>query len=147
MEARIEQIGHGTAAYRDAVNLRHEILRKPLGLEFTEDQLAAEADQIHIAAYVNDEIVGCLSLLPHSETEIKMRQVAVSNSHQGKGIGQLLSAYAEDLSLKLGYVRVLVHARQVAFGFYESMDYVFFDEPFEEVGIPHRKCYKDLVDS
>ena len=44
-------IDHGTAEYQRMIKLRDEILRKPLGLTFTPDELEKEKYNLHIAAY------------------------------------------------------------------------------------------------
>ena len=43
-------IDHGTKEYKQMVNLRYNILRKPLGLNFTEDELDKEKNEVLIAA-------------------------------------------------------------------------------------------------
>ena len=58
----LKQIYHGSKEYQQMVQLRMEILRKPLGLSFTKEELAKEANDILIAAFDEDEILGCCIL-------------------------------------------------------------------------------------
>ncbi|MBS1633348.1 MAG: GNAT family N-acetyltransferase, partial [Bacteroidetes bacterium] len=44
-------IDHGTAEYRQMVKLRDDILRKPLGLSFSETELEEEKDNMFIGAF------------------------------------------------------------------------------------------------
>ena len=47
----LKQIDHGTPEYRKMINLRMDILRKPLGLSFTQEELSKEKDDILIGAF------------------------------------------------------------------------------------------------
>ncbi len=140
---RIEIIDHGSERYEESVRLRDELLRKPLGLEFTEAQLAAEADQIHIVASIQDSIIGVLILVPLEGKAFKMRQVAIAEKWQGKGIGTRLVSFAEEYAIKVGVCRIELHARKTAVQFYLDLAYTIEGEEFEEVGIPHHKLIKD----
>ena len=53
---------HDSSRYRDLVTLRRRVLRIPLGLDFAARQLAEERGDIHIAAYLDGELVGCVAL-------------------------------------------------------------------------------------
>ena len=44
------------------VDLRRQILRKPLSLDFTAEDLDKENDNMHIAAYEDDEMLGVVCL-------------------------------------------------------------------------------------
>ena len=56
----LKQIDYGTEEYKQMVNLRNEILRKPLGLSFTAEQLDKEKEDILIGAFDDDEMLGLL---------------------------------------------------------------------------------------
>lgn len=145
MDIQIYQIEFGTPEYDEAVGLRYEVLRKPLGLEYTTEQLAAEYDQIHLAAYGNGGILlAYLNLTPADPQVVKMRQVAVAPAQQGKGIGARLVAESERVARSLGFHVLLLHARETAVPFYEHLGYAQEGDRFEEVGIPHYKMKKDL---
>ena len=42
----LKQIDHGTNEYLQMVNLRDNVLRRPLGLSFSHDELEAEKNEI-----------------------------------------------------------------------------------------------------
>ncbi|MBL7829354.1 MAG: GNAT family N-acetyltransferase [Saprospiraceae bacterium] len=137
------QITFSSPEYDEAVALRYEVLRKPLGLEYTTEQLAAEWNQIHIAAFdASGKMVGYLNLTPVSDTEIKMRQVAVAPEMQGKGVGAAMVAYSEKLARELNYKEITLHARINAVPFYLKLQYDIVGDEFEEVTIPHFKMRK-----
>ncbi|MCC6410177.1 MAG: GNAT family N-acetyltransferase [Saprospiraceae bacterium] len=132
------EIEFATPEYDDAVRLRYEVLRKPLGLEYTPEQLAAEYDNYHLAAYTNNgQLIGYLNLTPFEGRAIKMRQVAVEPHAQGLGTGRKLVEASEILARKMGYQTMVLHARESAVAFYQKLDYKVVGERFEEVSIPH----------
>ncbi|MFN0216105.1 MAG: GNAT family N-acetyltransferase [Saprospiraceae bacterium] len=139
------QIEFGTPEYDAAVALRYEVLRKPLGLDYTSEQLSAEWSDQHFAAFEDSgNIIGILLLTPQNVQEVKMRQVAVSPEQQGKGVGAALVAASEELAKSLNFNKMSLHARMTAVSFYLRLGYKKVGQNFEEVGIPHVKMEKDL---
>lgn len=142
---QISQIEFGTPAYDEAVNLRYTVLRRPLGLEFTPEQLAAEYADIHLAAFdTRGHLVGYLNLTPLSPEKVKMRQVAVEPLLQGKGVGKTLVSASELLAKDLGFNTMTLHARETAVPFYQKLGYQIVGDRFEEVSIPHYAMEKNL---
>jgi predicted GNAT family N-acyltransferase len=142
---RIIWITPSSAGYALTVALRHEVLRIPLGLAFTLDQLASESGSHHLAAFDEEgRILGCLMLTPHSDGEVQMRQVAVKPEMQGTGLGRALVEEAERKARELGFTRMMLHARDVAIGFYARQGYAREGDLFTEVGITHQQMAKRL---
>lgn len=137
-------IDHGTVEYRQMLKLRDDILRKPLGLTFTNDELEKEKHNLHIAAYEDDQMLGCCMLVEEEPHTVRLRQMAVLNDLQGKGIGKALMQFAENLARDRGYKRITMHARKNALGFYEKMGYRKIGKEFEEITIPHYVMEKEL---
>lgn len=144
MSLRLQWVDHLSPAYALAVALRREVLRKPLGLEFTEAQLSSESDSLHLACWEGDALVGTLMLTPREEGVIQMRQVAVDDRRQGSGIGRTMVLESEAEALRRGFTRMVLHARDTAVGFYATLGYGCFGEPFTEVGIRHQEMEKYL---
>jgi predicted GNAT family N-acyltransferase len=141
----LKQIDHGTAEYRQMLQLRYEILRKPLGLQFDEAELEEEKEDILIAAFEEDKMLGCCLLTKKDSTTVRLRQMAVLNNLQGKGIGASLMNFAENLARDRGYKKMVMHARKAAIGFYEKQGYKTVGDEFTEVTIPHYVMEKKLV--
>lgn len=142
---QIFQIDFATPEYDEAVQLRYEVLRRPLGLEFTPEQLAEEYADIHLAAFdAAGCLVGYLCLTPAGNETVKMRQVAVAPEWQGKGVGRQLVIASEELAKRLGFRHMTLHARETAVPFYLRLGYRTVGERFEEVTIPHFKMEKNL---
>lgn len=137
-------IDHGTEEYRQMVRLRDDILRRPLGLHFTPEELEKEKQNLHIAAYEDDQMLGCCMLVEEEPQTVRLRQMAVINDLQGKGIGRALMQFAENLARDRGYRKITMHARKNALGFYEKMGYKKRGEEFEEITIPHYVMEKEL---
>ncbi|MCR6721849.1 MAG: GNAT family N-acetyltransferase [Chitinophagaceae bacterium] len=137
-------IDHGSAEYRQMVKLRDDILRKPLGLTFTEDELEQEKDHLLIAAFEDEHMLGCCMLIEEKPGLARLRQMAVLNDLQGKGIGRALMNFAENIARDRGYRSICMHARANALGFYEKVGYRIKGEQFTEVTIPHYMMEKDL---
>jgi ribosomal protein S18 acetylase RimI-like enzyme len=137
-------IDHGTAEYEQMVRLRDEILRKPLGLSFTKEELEREKNNLLIVAYEDERMLGCCMLIEEEPETVRLRQMAVMNDLQGKGIGKALMQFAENLARDRGYKRITMHARKNALGFYEKMGYKKIGKEFEEITIPHYVMEKEL---
>jgi predicted GNAT family N-acyltransferase len=141
----LKQIDHGTTEYQQMISLRSQILRQPLGLSFKAEELLEEKEHILIAAFDEDEILGCCMLCKVNDNTLKLRQMAVSNTVQGKGIGASIMNFAENLALDKGFSTISMHARDSAIGFYEKLGYKVEGEGFIEVNIPHHVMVKKLL--
>ena len=140
----LKQIDHGTKEYQQMVNLRNEILRKPLGLSFTHEELAKEKEDILIGAFDEDEMLACCMLTKADNKCLRLRQMAVQNNLQGKGIGASMMNFAELLARDKGYKKLIMHARETVVGFYEKLGYKVVGDKFTEVTIPHFVMEKKL---
>lgn len=137
-------IDHGTKEYDQMVQLREEVLRKPLGLHFTPEELAKEKHNLLIGAFEEGELMGCCMLVEEEPGTVRLRQMAVINDLQGKGYGKVLMQFAENLARDRGYKKITMHARKNALGFYEKMGYKVIGNEFEEITIPHYVMEKEL---
>ena len=137
-------LDHGSNEYRQMVKLRDDILRKPLGLGFTPQELEKEKDNMLIGAFEDDDMLGCCMLVEENPETVRLRQMAVLNDLQGKGIGRALMNFAENLARDRGYKTMSMHARKDAVGFYEKMGYKVAGDEFTEITIPHYVMEKKL---
>lgn len=137
-------IDHGTKEYQQMVHLRSEILRRPLGLHFSREELEEEKDDILMGAFEDDRLLGCCLLSRMDSTTIRLRQMAVPGNMQGKGIGRALTIFAENIARDMGYKKLCMHARTTALGFYQKLGYSTVGNEFTEVTIPHYIMEKSL---
>ena len=96
-------IDHGSREYQQMVQLRNEILRRPLGLIFTPEELEREKDEILIGAFEEEKMLGCCMLVQEEPNSVRLRQMAVLNNLQGKGIGRALMIFAENIARDRGF--------------------------------------------
>lgn len=129
-------VDFGSDDYKKSVSLREEILRKPLGLTFTLEELELEKEHIHIAGFLGQELCATAVLVPEGNTT-KMQRVATKASFQNKGIGSLMMAFCEEYAREQGYHSVYCHARGSAIPFYLKNQYSLEGDSFDEDSIPH----------
>ncbi len=137
-------IDHGSVEYNQMIRLRDDILRRPLGLSFSQEELNKEKEEILIGAFEDEKMLGCCMLVKEEPTVVRLRQMAVSNNLQGKGIGKALMLFAENIARDRGFHTLKMHARKTAVGFYERLGYEIAGPEFEEVTIPHFVMEKRL---
>jgi N-acetylglutamate synthase-like GNAT family acetyltransferase len=137
-------IEHGSKDYQKMVDLRYEILRKPLGLKFSEEELEKEKEDILIGAFDDDVLLACCLITREKGNTCRLRQMAVQNNMQGKGIGATMMNFAENVARDRGFRTMSMHARKTAIGFYEKLGYKVDGDEFQEVTIPHFVMLKVL---
>ncbi|HMH32317.1 MAG TPA: GNAT family N-acetyltransferase [Puia sp.] len=141
----LKLIDHGSPDYQQMIRLRTDMLRKPLGLHFEPEELEKEKDDVLIGAFEDDRILGCCLLTKMDTETVRLRQMAVPNNLQGKGIGRALMVFAENIARDLGYKTLVMHARKTAIGFYEKLGYRTTGNEFLEITIPHFIMEKKLI--
>ncbi len=140
----LKLIDHGTEEYRKMIDLRENILRKPLGLTLSAEELEKEKNDILIGCFEDDKLEGCCLLTKTAEGSVRLRQMAVLPGLQGKGVGRVLMQFAENIARDRGFRKITMHARKSASGFYEKLGYRKVSLEFEEVTIPHVVMEKQL---
>jgi predicted GNAT family N-acyltransferase len=140
----VKIIDHGTKEYKQMVDLRYNMLRKPLGLTFSEEELQGEINNILIGCFDDDKLEGCCMLVPKDAETLQLRQMAGISGLQGKGMGRVLMQFSENIARDRGYKKLIMHARKTAMGFYEKLGYKKIGNEFLEVTIPHYAMEKSL---
>lgn len=121
------------------LQLRQQILRKPLGLNLFDENLGDEKNQVMIACFEADECIGCVLLKPISKRVLKLRQMAVSTNVQKQGVGTEIVKFAMKYAKTNNYTEIELHARKTAVLFYEKLNFETLGNEFLEVGLPHYK--------
>src|SRR4030095_49287 len=141
----LKLIDYGSPEYQQMVQLRNDILRKPLGLAFQKDELEKETEDILIGAFEDDKMLGCCMLIETEPGTVRLRQMARLNNRQGKGIGRAMMQFAENIARDRGFKKITMHARKSATGFYEKLGYAISVGEFVEVTLPHVVMEKRLI--
>ncbi|MDF3047484.1 MAG: acetyltransferase [Candidatus Midichloriaceae bacterium] len=133
----------GTKEYLDIVKLRHEMLRKPLGLVTDKDDL--EGDKTHVKIIgLNEEEVIAIAALEEINGIYKMQGVAVKDEYQNKGIGSKMIHFCENYAKQYGIKSIFCHSLLSASNFYEKLGYVDEGHYVSACGIPYIKMTKVL---
>jgi predicted GNAT family N-acyltransferase len=151
----VREVMYGSEAYKSTLALRHQILREPLGLNLWHENLSVEIDQRHFTLWQrgasldgrsnNDtELLACVVVVPKSRGWVKLRQMAVNNRFQRRGLGQRLIAAVEDILVNEGVEQIELSARESAVAFYQASHYVCEGPAYVEVGLPHQRMIKML---
>lgn len=136
-------IDFGSREYEQMLQLRNDILRKPLGFELSDEDKQIDHDSMLIAAFEDDVMLGCCMLVKDKD-QMLLRQMAVKNDLQGKGIGRALMNFAETLARDTGHKELLMYARSHVKGFYERLGYKPVGDEFLKLTIPHVTMKKRL---
>ena len=140
----IKVVDYGSEDYTHIKQLRQDVLRTPIGKILSEKDTAGEENQILIAAFENEKIAASVIFKPLDNGVIKLRQMAVANSHQGQGLGKKLVQFGENLARERGFTSVELSARITAQIFYEKIGYTTSGDLFKEVGLQTIKMIKTL---
>ena len=144
MPITITILPYGSPDYQSAVTLRRAVLRTPLGLDFSADDLVREAGDTHFGAWEGGAFIGAVVMTPYAQGQVKLRQMAVSPDHQGRNIGGQLLAAFEAHARDHAIGEIILAARVTAQGFYARHGYQVDGDVFSEVTIPHIRMWKAL---
>ena len=132
--------------YAGELDLRHRVLRQPLG--FRRDQVASpfEEESLHLCALDEGErVVGCVLFRWLDARRGRLFQMAVDPGWQRRGLGRRLLDRLEAELRARGVAEVVLHAREPAVPFYARAGYAAEGDVFMEVGIAHRTMRKALA--
>ena len=141
---KIKVVEHFSISNWEAVKLRQKLLRTPLGLEFSIQELQQERNDIHLGIFSEDVLLGCAVLSPISSQKARLRQLAVLPLFQKQGLGEKMVQWAEEIARENGYQEIMLHSRQNVNKFYEKLGYQKQGNPFKEITLQHQKMIKKL---
>lgn len=134
--------------YPQECALREEVLLRPIGYDMDRfrAEFGVEERFEHFVAVFDHpggaRIVGTACLLPDHPTPGvgKLMQMAVDLQRQGEGIGRRLVVAIEQRAFgELRLTELFCHARDTAYGFYQSLGWEFDSDVFREAGVDHRR--------
>jgi len=144
MKVDFKIVEYRSSAYTDVLALQEAILREPVGLKFTPEEVADDKDYLHIGGYINEELCCATALVPEGDN-VRMIRVATAPAFQNRGIGTLLLKYCEGLVKERGFTMITLNARERAVPFYQRSGYSIEGEMFMKLEIPHLKMFKKIV--
>lgn len=144
MKPDFKIVAHASKDWEEAVKLREEILRKPLGSGFTQQELEEEKDHVQVVGWVEKELVATAVLIPEQRS-VKAQRVVVTDRLRNMNLGSELMGFCESYALNNGFDTVYCHARNTAVNFYLKNGYSAEGDYFDEDGIPHLKMRKTIA--
>ncbi|WP_027137112.1 GNAT family N-acetyltransferase [Gaetbulibacter saemankumensis] len=108
-------------------------------------------DTIHLGIYHSDILVGVVTFLNKpqdllsSEKQYQLRGMAVLESYQRQGLGNMLIAHGEQLLKKQNVNTIWCNAREIALKFYIKNGFKIIGNPFNIKGIgTHYVMFKNI---
>ena len=141
----IRRVAVDAPEYAQACDLRNRLLRQPLGLVLTPEELAEDTAREHFVAMAQGRVIGTVSASGQGSECWRIKQMAVDAAWQGRGVGARLLQAAERRGREQGATQAMLHARETARAFYEKQGYAADGAAFTELGLPHVAMVKALA--
>ncbi|WP_223318715.1 GNAT family N-acetyltransferase [Leuconostoc mesenteroides] len=125
--------------YKQNIDLRNAVLRKPLKKLITLDEMMVEQNNQFYGITINDILVATFSSYPKDSNTVRLVSFAVDAQHQQQRLGSRLLSWAIDDFCKQGYYRVSLSARASAHNFY-------LKQGFKDTREPQINHYLNVVD-
>lgn len=146
----LREFAFGSAEYLASLQLREQVLRRPLGLSLSADDTGSDDRQRHFGAFAEAQPALPLAVLLLKPEQAALdgplvgvlRQMAVSEARRGAGLGRWLLAHVESAAWAMGCQRIELAARVAVLGFYLRCGYHPEAAVYLAVGIPHQRMVK-----
>ncbi len=104
-------------------SLRYRILRQPWNQPRGSERNEGDEIGLHFALYENEILKAIARLDINDEKSAQVRFMAVETEIQRKGYGKQVMLAVESYCKSISISEIILHAREVAIPFYESLDY------------------------
>ena len=104
-------------------SLRYRILRQPRNQPRGSERNEGDEIGLHFALYENEILKAIARLDINDEKSAQVRFMAVETEIQRKGYGKQVMLAVESYCKSISISEIILHAREVAIPFYESLDY------------------------
>ena len=141
---QIKEINYHSEEYQRLLNFRFNNLRKPLNLNWSEEDLLNENQQNHFALKNQSEIVGSFCLKKIDCSTIRLRQMAIEKKWQRQGYGSSILKFTEEFAIKNNYKKIIIIARLSAINFYKKNFFKTSGNIFIDLTVNSIKMYKEL---
>ena len=131
--------------YLQLIELRSELLRRPIGLTDIDIYDKSEIAACHLGLFLDGQAIGNLTLNILEGARAKLRQMAIRTQFQRLGMGCLLLREGERILSETGITTIELHARVTAIRFYATNGYEEIGETFQEVSIAHKLMRKQIT--
>jgi len=131
--------------YQQMLALRHQELRKPLGLDLYKQDLSSEPNYWHFGLVRAHQLIACVMIVPVDKKMVILKQMAVCANEQGQGLGLALIGHLEGHLFNRNIETIELSARVSALGFYQKIGYQIQGSPYIDVGIEHQLMTKTAI--
>jgi len=142
---KIKEVRISSVEYSKSLKLREQVLREPLGLVITQEQIENEKKRnyYHFIAKKKKEIVSALTMKVNPNS-IQTCQIATKKEYRGNGIGKNLLEFGEkNISSLFKKKEFVVFSRLNSLHFYKKSNYEFKNHRIYLInGIEHRLLKK-----
>ena len=137
----VKYIRYGSEEYAKTLELRNEVMRKPLGRNIYDEDFSCEANQIIIGAfetnsYFSNLLIGCGVISDQGQNTWLVEYLCIDTVLQRKGVGTALMQCLEKIAMDRGATRMVLDARKSAIDFYLRLGYMPKGEIFEKAIAP-----------
>lgn len=142
----IKIVNFKSPEYFKAIMVRYSVLKKPYGFKFSKEIISQEENEIHLVYQNNNKIIGTLILSIISKNILQLKQFAILDEYQLKGIGSLLYAFTEQYAKVNNYNKIILNARTSALQFYIKHGFIIDGKEYISPRslLPHYKMYKNF---
>lgn len=144
-DLKIMFVDYNSEDYLSNLKLRQKILRDPLGLSFTKEELENDSKMIHISVFDKNDKVVATAELNYLKDKYQLRQLAVDKDYQHFGVGSKILNFCEKYAKRVNIGTIICNARQEAVEFYAKHGFEVKGNYFLEHTIPHIKMEKRVV--
>jgi len=109
--------------WNEYYDLRYRILRQPWNQPIGSERNEGDETGKHFALFEDKKLKAIARLDVQSEKQVQVRFMAVEKDIQRKGYGKKVMLAIENHSKNEGYSEIILHARELAIPFYESLEY------------------------
>lgn len=131
--------------WNEYYDLRYRVLREPWNQPRGSERNEGDLTGIHAAYFSQGKLTGIVRIDKSDESISQIRFMAVEFKEQGKGIGDKLMREMEVIAYERGDKKIILHAREIAIGFYEKLGYKLLNKSHNLFGeIQHFLMEKEL---
>ncbi len=128
--------------YKQAVVLRENLLRKPLGLSLSMDDVATDDRSWHFGLGHLDTLLATVVTQPLNSHTVKLRQMVVASEYQEQGLGLLLLKQVESALVDKSIQKIMLASRDTAVGFYKKLGFKEQGPTYHHLRIGHQDMVK-----
>lgn len=85
---KIKKIVYGSPEYKQSLNFRNEIFRKPQGMDIKDDDLEYEKEAEMYGAWLGAKLIATVFLQDQKNGTARIRAMAVESGYRNSGLGK-----------------------------------------------------------